>query len=115
MPRVRLIAKIIIQVGFLNDEETIAATKMVSEAGADFIKTATGTGPAGRPNFKDTRLMLDTLAEINSTTRLKVSGVIEPRAINAYAFIRMGAALIGTRGAIEIVEALPEVQRLLYP
>ena len=110
-----LVAKIIIQVGYLDNEETVAATKIVSEVSADFIKTATGTGPAGRPNFKDAQLMLETLDELKSPTRLKVSGVIEPRVINAYAFIRMGAALIGTRGAIEIVEALPEVQRLLYP
>lgn len=110
-----IVAKIIIQVGFLDAEETVTATKIVAEASADFVKTATGTGPAGRPNFKDARLILETLAELKSSTRLKVSGVIEPRVINAYAFIRMGAALIGTRGAIEIVEALPEVQRLLYP
>lgn len=110
-----LVAKIIIRVGFLNDEETVTATKIVSEAGAEYIKTATGAGPAGRPNFHDAQLILDTLAQINSTTRLKVSGVIEPRVINAYAFIRMGAALIGTRGAAAIVEALPEVQRVLYP
>lgn len=110
-----LIAKIIIQVGFLNAEETVAATKMVAESCAEYVKTATGTGPAGRPNFKDAQLILDTLAEVKSPTRLKVSGVIEPRVINAYAFIRMGAALIGTRSAVEIVEALPEVQQRLYP
>lgn len=110
-----LIAKVIIQVGCLNDEETVAATKMVSAAGAEYVKTATGTGPAGRPNFHDARLMLDTLAELKSSTRLKVSGIIEPRIFNAYAFIRMGAALIGTRSAAEIVEALPEVQKWLYP
>lgn len=110
-----LIAKVIIQVGYLNPEEIVAATKMVSEAGAEYVKTATGTGPAGRPNFQDAQLMLDTLAELKCSTRLKVSGVIEPRIINAYAFIRMGAALIGTRSAAQIVEALPEVQKLLYP
>ncbi len=110
-----LVAKVIIQVGCLSDEEIVAATKMVSQAGAEYVKTATGTGPAGRPNFHDARLMLDTLAELKSSTQLKVSGVIEPRTINAYAFIRMGAALIGTRSAAQIVEALPEVQQWLYP
>ncbi len=107
--------KVIIEVGYLNDEETVAATKMVVEAGADFVKTATGTGPAGRPNFHDIQLILDTLAELNTTTGLKVSGVIEPRVFNAYCFIRMGAQRIGTRGAPEIIEALPEVQRTLFP
>lgn len=110
-----LVAKVIIQVGFLNDEETIAATKMVAQSGAEFVKTATGTGPVGRPNFHDAQVMLHTLSELKTSCRLKVSGVVEPRVINAYAFIRMGAALIGTRSAVEIVEALPEVQRELFP
>lgn len=109
-----LTAKIIIKVGFLTDEETRAATRMVAEAGADFVKTATGTGPSGRPNFRDAQIILDTLAEMDTACKLKVSGVVEPRVINAYAFIRMGAALIGTRSAVEIVEALPEVQRVLF-
>lgn len=109
-----LIAKVIIQVGYLNHEEMAAATKMVSEAGAEFVKTATGTGPSGRPNFDDALCILDTLATLKTKTRLKVSGVVEPRIINAYAFIRMGAALIGTRSAAEIVEALPLVQKMLF-
>lgn len=109
-----LVAKVIIQVGFLSDEETRAATRIVAESGADFVKTATGTGPVGRPNFHDAQIMLKTLADMDTACRLKVSGVVEPRVINAYAFIRMGAALIGTRSAVEIIEALPEVQRLLF-
>ena len=110
-----LIAKVIISVGYLNDEEIIAATKIVAESGAEFVKTATGTGPSGRPNFHDAQIMLDTLANMNTACKLKVSGVVEPRVINAYAFIRMGAALIGTRAAVEIIEALPDVQKSLYP
>jgi deoxyribose-phosphate aldolase len=110
-----LIAKVIIQVGFLNDEEITAATKIVAESGAEFVKTATGTGPTGRPNFHDAQVMLDTLAKMDTKCQLKVSGVVEPRVINAYAFIRMGAALIGTRSAVEIIEALPDVQKSLYP
>jgi deoxyribose-phosphate aldolase len=110
-----LIAKVIIQVGYLNDEEIAAATKMVAEAGAEFVKTATGTGPSGRPNFHDAQLMLDTLSDMKSSCKLKVSGIVEPRVINAYAFIRMGVSLIGTRAAVEIIEALPDVQKNLYP
>jgi deoxyribose-phosphate aldolase len=110
-----LIAKVIIKVGYLNDEETIAATKIVAESGAEFVKTATGAGPSGSPNFHDVQIMLDTLAKMNTTCKLKVSGVVEPRVLNAYAFIRMGAALIGTRSAVKIIEALPDVQKTLYP
>ncbi|MCE1252633.1 MAG: deoxyribose-phosphate aldolase [Anaerolineae bacterium] len=110
-----LIAKVIISVGYLTGEEIAAATKIVAESGAEFVKTATGTGPSGRPNFNDAKIMLDTLAEMKSSCKLKVSGVVEPRIINAYNFIRMGAMLIGTRSAVEIVEALPEVQKTLFP
>lgn len=110
-----VVAKVIIQVGHLTDEEIVTATRLVAEAGADYVKTATGTGPSGRPNFHDARLILDTLDEMNSSTQMKVSGVVDPKIFNAYAFIRMGAALIGTRSAPQIVEALPEVQKRLYP
>ena len=110
-----VVAKVIIQVGLLSDEEIAVATRIVAEAGAEFVKTATGTGPVGRPNFKDARIMLDTLAETHTNCGMKVSGVVEPRVINAYAFIRMGAKLIGTRGAVEIIDALPDVQRILFP
>jgi deoxyribose-phosphate aldolase len=107
--------KVIIEVGHLSDEELVAATKMVIEAGADFVKTATGTGPAGFPNFQQVELILNTLREAHTQTGLKVSGIVAPHVLNAYAFIRMGADRIGTRAAPEIVDALPDVQRELYP
>ncbi|MEM3486110.1 MAG: deoxyribose-phosphate aldolase [Candidatus Methanomethyliaceae archaeon] len=110
-----VIAKIIIQVGYLNDEEVRIATELVAGSGADYVKTATGTGPSGRPNFRDVRIIMDTLESMNTPCKLKVSGIVEPRVINAYAFIRMGASLLGTRAAVEIVEALPEVQKYLFP
>ncbi len=110
-----LVAKIIIQVGYLSDEEIEAAVKMVVTSGAEFVKTATGTGPSGRPNFYDARLVLDTLDKLNTRCKMKVSGVVAPKIIGAYNFIRMGAGLIGTRSAPEIVDALPDVQKYLFP
>jgi deoxyribose-phosphate aldolase len=108
-------AKIIMRAGYLTESEIDAATRMIVEAGADFVKTATGAGPAGRPNFFDVKQILGILDELNADAGLKVSGVIEPRIINAYGFIRMGADRIGTRGAVKITEALPEVKKWLYP
>ncbi|MDF1521131.1 MAG: deoxyribose-phosphate aldolase [Brevefilum sp.] len=110
-----VVAKVIIKVGYLTDDEIRTATKIVAESGAEYVKTATGAGPTGKPSFNDVKIILDTLAETNSSCKLKASGVVSPKVINAYAFIRMGAALIGTRSGIEIVEALPEVQKTLYP
>ena len=109
-----LIAKVIIKAGFLTDEEIKTAAKIVAESGADYVKTATGAGPVGRPNFSDVKNILDTLAKMKTDCKLKVSGVVEPKIINAYNFIQMGAALIGTRSAVAIVEALPEVQKTLF-
>jgi len=110
-----LVAKVIIKCAFLTDEEIVAAVKMVSAAGAEFVKTATGQEPAGRPDFHDAQLMLDTLAELKTSCKLKVSGVVAPYVNNAYTFIRMGAARIGTRSAPLLVDSLPDVQRYLYP
>ena len=107
--------KIIIEAGHLTDEELVAATKMVIEAGADFVKTATGTDPAGYPGFHQVRLILETLREAHGDTGLKVSGLGTPRVVTAYAFIRMGADRIGTGASPEIVESLPDVQSGLFP
>lgn len=107
--------KVIIEVGYLTDEELVAATKMVVEAGADFVKTATGTGPPGLPDHHQVQLILDTLREMKTRTGIKVSGIVAPHVLNAYAFIRMGGDRIGTRAAPAIVDALPEVQQELFP
>jgi deoxyribose-phosphate aldolase len=107
--------KIIIEAGHLSDEELVAATKMVVGAGADFVKTATGTDPTGYPSFHQVRLILEILREANGNTGLKVSGLGTPRVVTAYAFIRMGADRIGTGAAPEIVESLPDVQSGMFP
>ena len=61
--------KVIIEAGHLSDEELVAATRMVVAAGADFVKTATGTDPAGFPGFHQVRLILETLREANARHR----------------------------------------------
>jgi deoxyribose-phosphate aldolase len=103
--------KVIIEVGCLSDQEIETATKLVVDSGADYVKTATGTGPAGRPTQADVRRIMDTIARAGAPTKVKVSGISEPRVANAYAFIRMGANRIGTRGAPQIVDALPDMQK----
>jgi len=105
--------KVIIEVGHLTDDEVVTATKMVAEAGADFVKTATGTGPPGFPTREQVQLMLDTLRAAGARTGVKVAGISAPRIPNSYACIAMGAGRIGTSSAPEIVDALPEVQREL--
>lgn len=43
----RILIKIIIETCFLSDEEKDIASRLVRDAGADFIKTSTGTGTGG--------------------------------------------------------------------
>ncbi|MBD3390616.1 MAG: deoxyribose-phosphate aldolase [Chitinivibrionales bacterium] len=107
-------AKIIIAVGYLTGEEIRTATRMVIDAGADFVKTATGTGPPGRPTFDDVHAIMDTIRSAGAKTRIKVSGIVEPKVLNAYAFISMGAHRIGTRDAARVVDSLAEIQETVY-
>jgi len=109
-----VISKVIIRNGYLSDEEIETATKLVVESGLDYVKTATGQGPKGRPNLYDVEIISNTLKQLDTDCKMKIAGVIEPRIINAYAFIQMGASRIGTRGAVKIVDALPKVQKMLY-
>jgi deoxyribose-phosphate aldolase len=110
-----VITKIIINVGYFSLEEVEKASKIVIDSGSDYVKTATGAGPVGRPNFDDVEVMLKAIEDSGQNVKLKVSGVIEPRINNAYCFIRMGAHRIGTRGAPAIVDSLPKVQKALFP
>ena len=94
------LCKVIIEVGFLNDEETAAVTKICCECGADYVKTATGS--QGLPDAHDVEVIR---ANISGDTKIKVSGV--PRTFVLAACLRMiemGVELIGTRSACKIVD-----------
>ncbi|MCF2707315.1 deoxyribose-phosphate aldolase [Arcanobacterium haemolyticum] len=39
--------KVILEVGYLNDEQIVRASKIVADAGADYVKTSTGFVPGG--------------------------------------------------------------------
>ena len=101
------LTKAIIEICFLTDEEIIAATSMIAEAGIDYVKTSTGQfeGPSMH-QF----LVMKKAAE--GKLGLKVSGVKFPRPQNAYAFLQAGADLIGTRAAPEIIEALDQMREV---
>ena len=44
--------------------------------------------------------------------KLKVAGVKFPRPQNAYCFLRAGVDLIGTRAAMQIIDALDEMREI---
>lgn len=95
------VSKCILDVGFLSDEEIATGCKLIAEAGVDFAKTSSGQFEG--PTLEQFLVMRRTLAD--SDVRLKVAGVKFPRPQNALAFVLAGAERIGTRAAVEIVEA----------
>lgn len=93
------ILKVIIETCYLNDEEKAALCRCVSEAGADFIKTSTGFGPAGA-ELSDIKLFKE---HLDADVKIKAAGGIRTReAIEG--FIKAGAARVGASGALKAYE-----------
>jgi len=99
--------KMIIETCMLTKEEIVTATKLVAEAGIDWVKTS--TGQYAGPSVSDVMMMVDALK--GSNTRVKVAGVKAPRPQNAFAFFAAGAELIGTQGAKEILDAVDDMRK----
>lgn len=95
-----VLTKMIIETCFLTDDEIRIACELANETGIDYVKSSTGQFEG--PTMKQVRVMVDTLK--GTDTKVKVSGVKFPRPQNAYAFLRAGADLIGTRAAADIID-----------
>ena len=92
------VVKVIIETGLLTDEEIKTATKIVCEAGADFVKTCTGfTGGVATENA--VKIMKENLS---GKTQIKASGGIRTYE-DAVKFIKLGVKRIGTSSGVEIV------------
>jgi len=94
----RKIIKVIVETCYLTEEEKIRMCKIVTEAGADFIKTSTGFGTAGAA-LADIELFKK---HIGSEVKIKASGGIKTRE-NIEAFINAGASRIGTSSAVKLL------------
>lgn len=92
------VVKVIIETGFLTDEEKERACLLAKEAGADFVKTSTGFGP-GQATVEDIRLMRET---VGPNIGVKASGGVRD-AESAKAMIEAGANRIGASAGIAIV------------
>ena len=88
------ILKVIIETCFLTDEEKIKMCQIVTEAGADYIKTSTGFGGAGA-TFAD--------IELFSNVKMKAAGGISSLE-DAEKFLALGADRLGTSRIIKIVK-----------
>jgi deoxyribose-phosphate aldolase len=92
------IVKVIIETGYLTEEEKVAACKLAKAAGADYVKTSTGFGPGGA-TVEDVSLMR---ACVGPEMGVKAAGGIKTAA-DARAMIAAGATRIGTSSGIQIL------------
>jgi deoxyribose-phosphate aldolase len=102
------VTKCILEICYLTDEEIAAGSRLIEQAGIQYAKTSTGQFEG--PTMEQFLVMKKTLA--GTDVKLKVSGVKFPRAQNALIFIKAGAVRIGTRAAIEIVEAYDTMKEI---
>ena len=93
------IVKVIIETGFLTDQEKEIACKISQQAGAHFVKTCTGFG-AGAATAADVRLMK---SAIGTKMQVKASGGIHDFNFAAE-LIEAGASRIGTSHGIALMK-----------
>lgn len=95
------ILKVIIETCFLTDEEKIKMCEIVTDAGADYIKTSTGFGSAGA-TFEDIELFAKNIGE---NVKMKAAGGISGIE-DAEKFISLGADRLGTSRIVKAVKAM---------
>ena len=93
--------KVIIETCDLTEDEKKRMCRIVSEAGADFIKTSTGFGGGGA-TFEDVELMVKNVGE---GVKVKASGGIAGLE-DADKYVEIGARRLGTSRIVKAVKGL---------
>ena len=91
--------KVIIETCLLTEAEKIRMCRIVTEAGADFIKTSTGFSKAGA-TLEDVRLFAK---YVGPQVKIKAAGGISTLE-DAEAFLRAGASRLGTSRIVRLVK-----------
>ncbi len=101
------ILKVIVEACLLTEEEKIRACGLVTEGGADYIKTSTGfsTGGATRADVKLFR------EHIGRDVRIKAAGGIRTMA-DAEAFLRLGCDRLGTSAIVGMAKEAEKIGAL---
>lgn len=94
------ILKVIIETCLLTEEEKIKMCEIVTESGADFIKTSTGFSTGGA-TFDDIALFAEHVGE---NVKIKAAGGISSME-DAEKFIALGASRLGTSRIVKIVKS----------
>ena len=92
------ILKVIIETCLLTEEEKITMCRLVTESGAEYIKTSTGFSTGGA-TFDDVRLFAEHVGE---GVKIKAAGGIRSRE-DMEEFLQLGASRLGTSSAVKIL------------
>ena len=92
------ILKVIIETAYLSSQEIIAAGKMVSDAGADYVKTSTGFASKGA----EVENIINLRHALPESVGIKASGGIRTYD-DALSMVKAGADRIGTSRALDII------------
>lgn len=95
------ILKVIIETCLLTEEEKIRMCRIVTESGADYIKTSTGFSSGGA-TVEDIRLFAEHVGE---HVKIKAAGGISTLE-DAQRFLELGADRLGTSRMIRLVQEL---------
>ena len=93
------ILKVIIETCLLTDDEKIKMCQIVTDSGADYIKTSTGFSTGGA-NEADLRLFA---AHIGNGVRIKAAGGIK-NLETAELFMEIGASRLGTSSIVKLAK-----------
>ena len=91
--------KVIIETCLLSEEEKVEMCRIVTEAGADYIKTSTGFSTAGA-TFHDVELFA---AHVGPNVKIKAAGGISSLE-DAEKFMALGASRLGTSRVVKLVK-----------
>ena len=93
--------KVIIETCLFTDAEKIELCRVVTESGADYIKTSTGFSTAGA-TFEDVALFAKHIGE---NVKIKAAGGISSLE-DAEKFIALGASRLGTSRVVKLAKAM---------
>jgi len=96
------ILKVIIETCLLTEEEKIVMCNLVTESGADYIKTSTGFSNAGA-TFEDVALFAE---HVGPNVKIKAAGGIA-NFNDAGKFIELGADRLGTSRLVKLMKSQP--------
>jgi len=95
--------KVILETGLLSDAEKVTACELAEKAGAEYVKTSTGTVHGGA-TVEDIRLMRKAVGD---RMKVKAAGGIRTYE-QARALLEAGADRIGTSAGVEIIRGAPK-------